>query len=98
MHTHKASGPLYVRVASQIESQIRDGVLRAGEKLPSIRYLSEQRGVSISTALQAYLWLESGGWIEARTRSGFYVRRKEAAAVPEPDPAARPAETPADLG
>src|SRR5216110_3475827 len=67
--------PLYLQVARQIEGQIRKGALRIGDRVPSIRGLRRQQGVSVSTVLQAYFWLENQGWIEPRPQSGFYVRR-----------------------
>ena len=66
--------PLYLRVAAEIERQIRTGTLRIGERVPSIRTVKREWQVSASTALQAYFWLENRGLIEARARSGFYVR------------------------
>jgi DNA-binding transcriptional MocR family regulator len=77
--------PLYLQVAYQIESQIRKGALRIGDRVPSIRGLRRQRGVSVSTVLQAYFWLENQGWIEPRPQSGFYVRTPFAELAPEPE-------------
>jgi DNA-binding transcriptional MocR family regulator len=51
-----------------------------------VRVLSDQRGVSISTVLQAYLLLESRGFVETRPQSGHYVRSTRLALVPEPRP------------
>jgi DNA-binding transcriptional MocR family regulator len=52
--------------------------------VPSLRRLSKQQRVSMSTALQAYLWLESRGYLEARPQSGFYVRTPFSTLIPEP--------------
>src|SRR5436190_4662070 len=79
------NAPLYLRVARQIEDQIRKGALQVGDRVPSIRGLKRQHGISVSTALQAYFWLENQGWIEPRPQSGFYVRVPFAHLVPEPD-------------
>jgi DNA-binding transcriptional MocR family regulator len=79
-----APAPLYVRIAEDIISQIENGTLRVGEKAPSIRRLSKQKRVSISTALQSYVWLESRGHLEARPKSGFFVRRPFSSFIPEP--------------
>jgi DNA-binding transcriptional MocR family regulator len=76
--------PQYLRIAQAIENQIALGALRVGERVPSIRGLSRQRGVSISTILQAYFWLENRGYIESRPQSGFYVRVPCNGRVPEP--------------
>ena len=77
--------PLYLKVARQIEGQIRKGALRVGDRVPSIRGLKRQQGVSVSTVLQAYFWLENQGWIEPRPQSGFYVRVPYTHLVPEPE-------------
>src|SRR5215813_732467 len=77
--------PLYLKVAHQIEGQIRKGALRVGDRVPSIRGLQRQQGVSVSTVLQAYFWLENQGWIEPRPQSGFYVRAPYAELAPEPE-------------
>src|SRR5262245_63485190 len=77
--------PLYLKVARQIEGQIRKGALRVGDKVPSIRGLKRQQGVSVSTVLQAYFWLENQGWIEPRPQSGFYVRVPFAQLILDPD-------------
>ena len=42
-------GVLYNQVADQLQGLIRDGVYREGERLPGVRVLSRQFGVSIST-------------------------------------------------
>jgi DNA-binding transcriptional MocR family regulator len=65
---------LYERVADHIVQLIDKGTLHAGERLPSIRKLSSQMDVSISTVLQAYMILEGRERIEAKPQSGFYVR------------------------
>ena len=77
--------PLYLQVARQIEGQIRKGALRIGDRVPSIRGMRRQQGVSVSTVLQAYFWLENQGWIEPRPQSGFYVRAPYAELAPEPE-------------
>lgn len=64
----------YARLAGELENQIMDGVFRAGEKMPSLRRLRLRTGLSISTVYQAYIELEKRGMIEARPRSGYYVR------------------------
>ena len=76
--------PLYLQVAGELERKIRAGTFRVGEKVPSIRALKKGWQVSTSTALQAYFWLENRGLIEARPRSGFYVRVPFSELAPEP--------------
>ena len=76
--------PLYIQIAEGLTHQVSRGALRPGDRVPSLRQLSRQQRVSLSTALQAYLWLENRGYIEARPQSGFYVRTPFSALIPEP--------------
>ncbi len=63
----------YEQVAEDIANSISRGMLRKGERLPSVRQASQRRGVSPSTIFQAYYLLEARGLISARERSGYYV-------------------------
>lgn len=65
---------LYIQVADGLEKMIAEEVLRIGDKLPSVRTLSEEYGISMGTAFQAYYHLEGRGLIESRPKSGYYVR------------------------
>src|ERR1700745_685832 len=65
---------IYLQVAEGLEKMIDDDILKIGEKLPSVRMLSEEYGISMGTAFQAYYHLEGKGLIEARPKSGYYVR------------------------
>jgi DNA-binding transcriptional MocR family regulator len=64
----------YIEVAERIETLIEKKVLKVGDKLLSVRALSKEQGISLSTAFQAYYMLESKGLIEARPQSGYYVK------------------------
>ncbi len=84
-----ASGKLYEQVASRLAEQIDEGLYRPGDRLPGVRRLARQFGVSISTIVQAQGLLEDDGHLEARPRSGYYVRaqvwpRPEAPAISRP--------------
>ncbi|HEY0790925.1 MAG TPA: PLP-dependent aminotransferase family protein [Chthoniobacterales bacterium] len=79
-----AASPLYEQVAEAIARHIQSGALGPGERVPSLRRLSVQHGVSVSTAVEAYLSLENRGLIEARPKSGFYVRPRTGLHPPEP--------------
>jgi DNA-binding transcriptional MocR family regulator len=80
------NGHLYEQLAAELSGLVEKGALRAGDRLPSVRVLSDQRGVSVSTVLQAYLLLESRGLVETRPQSGHYVRAIRAALTSEPRP------------
>ena len=65
---------LYCQVADGVEKMIGDDILKIGDKLPSVRVLSDEYGISMGTAFQAYYHLEGKGLIESRPKSGYYVR------------------------
>src|SRR5215207_6742758 len=76
--------PIYEQVADKVEKLIRSGAMRAGDRIPSVRRACAQHGVSLTTAVQAYLSLENRGLIEARPKSGFFVRSQVRDGVLEP--------------
>jgi DNA-binding transcriptional MocR family regulator len=82
--TTAAPDLLYDQVAAQIVQLVDRGTLRPGERIPSVRTLSRQQGVSVSTVLQAYRLLEDRGLIEARPQSGYFVRPKQWTPPAEP--------------
>ncbi|MDB6062087.1 MAG: transcriptional regulator, GntR family with aminotransferase domain [Verrucomicrobiaceae bacterium] len=75
---------LYNRVARDITRDIERDIYRPGERLPGVRRLAQQYQVSIATALEACRLLEDQGRLEARLRSGFFVRLPIAEKVEEP--------------
>jgi DNA-binding transcriptional MocR family regulator len=80
--------PIYQAVASGLEKAITCGSLRSGDRLPSVRQLCQQHGVSASTATLAYRWLENRGLVEARPKSGYFVAPRPQP-LPEPELDAR---------
>ena len=64
---------LYQELADQLATLIREGTLKPGDRVPSVRQLCRERRVSPATAMHAYELLESRGLVETRPRSGYYV-------------------------
>ena len=81
---------LYQDVAAEIAGMIESGVLRPGEKIPSVRAMCARRHLSQSTVLQAYHQLEDRGLIQARPRSGYVVSAWWRGLPSEPAPAKAP--------
>ena len=75
-HAPKGTSYRYQEVEQHIMGMIESGALGLGDKLPSLRKLSTNLGVSISTVNQAYVELERKGVIESRPRSGFFVHQR----------------------
>jgi DNA-binding transcriptional MocR family regulator len=65
----------YEKLANELEGMIAGGILTHGERLPSVRRLSQERRLSVSTVVQALRQLEDRGLVEARPQSGYFVRR-----------------------
>ncbi|WP_415887467.1 PLP-dependent aminotransferase family protein [Neptuniibacter sp. QD37_6] len=86
---------LYEQLQEALVKRIEQGYYPVGSKLPSIRSLSKEREVSISTVQEAYLRLEENGLVEVRPKSGYYVKsRGEAPELPE---VSRPAQRPLEV-
>jgi GntR family transcriptional regulator len=64
-----------LRIAEHYRQQIRDGILRPGDRLPSVRELSEQHGAATATIRSAMGWLRTEGWI-VTTQRGSYVAQE----------------------
>ena len=68
--------PLYAQIAQGLAQLIDDGLFKSGARLPSVRAMATQHGVSISTAVQAFHWLEERNLIVARPKSGYFVANR----------------------
>ena len=68
---------MYRTMASQFVREIESGKLPQGSRMPSLRQLSKQQSVSMSTAVSCYQELESQGWIHARPQAGYYVSARK---------------------
>lgn len=64
---------LYHEIADNISAKIKAGVLKPGEKLPSVRNLSSEHGISINTAKRIFLELEARSLIRSKPQSGYFI-------------------------
>ena len=71
---HRDSRPIYEQIADAFRRQIEAGILRPGDKLPSVRELSGQLTINPNTIQRAYRDLEKDGWIESSPGKGSFVR------------------------
>src|SRR5919202_4235377 len=65
--------PLYAQLAQDIQRRIRSGALPPGARLPTVRDLARQLGVTRLTIHSAYSELQAGGWVEATVGRGTFV-------------------------
>jgi DNA-binding transcriptional MocR family regulator len=86
---------LYVNLAELLGARIENGFYRPGDRLPSVRALSMEHGVSLSTVQQAYRLLEDNGLAAPKPKSGYFVpASRKAPALPA---VGRPAQRPVDI-
>ena len=64
---------VYLAVAERYERYIKSGVLKSGDKLPSVRVAAEELGVNPNTVQKAYTLLESRGFIYSVPKKGAFV-------------------------
>ena len=64
---------IYEQIVNQLKNEIVTGELKAGEALPSIRFLASELEVSVITTKRAYEELEKEGLIRSVAGKGFYV-------------------------
>lgn len=64
---------LYESLAANYKKAIEQGSIKPGSKLPSLRSLTRQHGVSLTTALKMCRHLEETGYVQSRPRSGYVV-------------------------
>ncbi|MBQ1484375.1 MAG: PLP-dependent aminotransferase family protein [Eubacterium sp.] len=70
---NKKSIPLYIQLYRHIKAEILSGEMSPGEKLPSLRKMASDSGVSLITSGRAYDQLLTEGYITSRPQSGYYV-------------------------
>ena len=64
---------LYIQLYDAVKESILSGEMQAGEKLPSLRSLAKDLGISMTTAELAYNQLLVEGYIISRPKSGYYI-------------------------
>lgn len=79
---------LYNEIAGNIANKIKAGILKAGERLPSIRILSKEHGISMNTAKRIYLELEAQSLVQSKPQSGFFVSPLSYLKLTLPEPSA----------
>lgn len=77
--------PIYQQIRNQIVLGIAEGRLADGERLPTIRALSEECGVNMMTVSKAYQQLKQEGYLRADRRSGTVVCRPQGPGEPRPE-------------
>jgi DNA-binding transcriptional MocR family regulator len=82
--TVEGAGPLYVAIANKIASDLADGVLKPGDRLPTHRDLAWKLGVTVGTITRAYAEAERRGLVAGEVGRGTFIRDRTVDMVPAP--------------
>jgi GntR family transcriptional regulator len=68
--------PPYVQIVEQVRHALLSGVLRPGDRLPTVKEVVAALAINPNTVLKAYRDLEREGLVEGRQGVGTFVRRR----------------------
>ncbi len=77
--------PLYLQLRNQVVLSVSKGELKPGDKLPTIRALSDESGINMMTISKAYQLLKSEGYVHTDRRSGTVIAEGSPSATVPPD-------------
>ncbi|GIV98244.1 MAG: GntR family transcriptional regulator [Herpetosiphonaceae bacterium] len=87
--------PLYQQIADQIRERVRSGALPPGTRLPPVRQLANELGLTRLTVHTAYAELQAEGIIESFVGRGSFVASQSGTATAPPADAGARAQPPA---
>ena len=70
---YRDARPIYTQICDGFRDQIRTGILRPGDRLPSVRELATQLTINPNTIQRAYRELEIQGWVASVPGKGSFV-------------------------
>lgn len=76
------TSPLYSQIVQQVVTQIQQGTIAEGERLPSAVELAGTLDLNRNTVLQAYRQLRDEGWLELRRGRGAIAHNPQRTSVP----------------
>ena len=72
----RSSLPPYVQLVEQVRQALLNGVLRPGDRLPTVKEVVGSLAINPNTVLKAYRDLEREGLVEGRQGVGTFVLRR----------------------
>jgi GntR family transcriptional regulator len=73
-HLDARSGmPTYMQLVNQVRRAVRNGILRAGDRLPTAREMVAALAINPNTVLKAYSYLENEGLVSSRPGLGTFI-------------------------
>lgn len=74
---YESDKPIYLQIMDRISKEIVRGVLKPGNKLPSVREMAIQSGVNPNTIQRTYSEMERMEIVETRRGQGTFVTEDE---------------------
>ena len=72
---YNSNKSLYVQLYEYLKREIAAGRIETGERLPSLRTMSDEAGLSVTTVKTAYEQLMVEGYLISKPQSGYYAAR-----------------------
>jgi DNA-binding transcriptional regulator YhcF (GntR family) len=66
--------PLGAQLADQLQQLVKEGTLKSGDQLPSVRQMASLAGVNVNTVRTVYTRLEQEGLLSSEHGRGTFVR------------------------
>ena len=70
---YRDARPIYSQIIDGFREQIAAGILKPGDKLPSVRDLAAELAINPNTIQRSYRQLELEGWIVSMQGKGCFV-------------------------
>ena len=80
------SGPIYERLISALQQDVRAGRLAPGERLPPHRDLAHRLGLGVGTVSRAYVEAERRGLVSSHVGRGTFIADRAAADAVRDEP------------
>lgn len=86
----RSQEPIYLQIVRQVEKLVRDGVLKPGDQLPTVRQMAIDLRINFSTVARAYHILDERKLISTQRGRGTYIWVEDEAVRPQSAPAGEP--------
>ena len=72
---YQKNEPIFIQIIKQVIKFYEIGVLKEGDKLPSVRHLAAELGVNPNTVAKAYQELENLQIVETLNKKGVFIKK-----------------------
>lgn len=69
----RSQEPIYLQIARQVEKLVREGIIKTGNQLPTVRQLATDLRINFSTVARAYHVLDEQKLISTQRGRGTYI-------------------------